>query len=363
MKRYLCLILILGCVLSGCSWMDGSYYSVKAHEQQQFGVQTGVKSASNYLELRTVLEELVEAGQESGVINVTEYDQEKLEKGVDTAANHIRGWFPLGVYAVDDISCEIGTSGGQPAVSVSISYIHGRSEIRQIQEVTTMEEAEAAIAEALAACSDGIVLLIDEYADRDFVQMVEDYAQDNPDVVMETPEVAVGLYPDAGWSRVVELKFTYQTSRDVLRQMQTQVQRTFKSASLYINSDSSDARQYSQLYTFLMERSDYQIETSITPAYSLLSYGVGDSKAFACVYAAMCRQAGLECRVVSGTRDGEAWYWNQVLDGGRYFHVDLLRSYETGYFQKLTDADMQGYVWNYGAYPSTPVEEEEKNSE
>lgn len=363
MKRYLCLILILGLALSGCSWLDGSYYSVVAHEEQQSSVQTSVKSAENYLQLRTVLEELVESGLESGVINVADYHQEKLPKGMATAADHIRDWFPLGVYAVEDISYEIGTSGGQPAVSVNISYIHGRSEIRKIREVATMDDAQTAVAAALEDCSEGIVLFIDEYADRDFVQMVEDYGLENPDVVMEMPEVAVGIYPDAGWSRVVELKFTYQTSRDVLRQMQTQVQRTFKSASLYISSDSTAARQYSQLYTFLMERSDYQIETSITPAYSLLSYGVGDSKAFATVYAAMCRQADLDCRVVSGTRDGEAWYWNQILDGGSYYHVDLLRSYEMGAFQKLTDADMQGYVWNYSAYSSTPVLEEEKISE
>ena len=44
-----------------------------------------------------------------------------------------------------------------------------------------------------------------------------------------------------------------------------------------------------------MERYDYRIETSITPAYSLLRHGVGDSRAFAVVYAAMCQQAGLEC--------------------------------------------------------------------
>ncbi len=47
----------------------------------------------------------------------------------------------------------------------------------------------------------------------------------------------VGLYPDSGTSRVVELKFTYQTSRDSLRQMQPQVQRVFDSAALYISSD------------------------------------------------------------------------------------------------------------------------------
>ena len=98
-----------------------------------------------------------------------------------------------------------------------------------------------------------------------------------------------------------------------------------------------------------MERFDYTLETSITPAYSLLGHGVGDSKAFATVYAAMCRRADLECLVITGTRDGEPWTWNMVCDDGTYYHLDLLSSHRG--FQELTDNEMEGYVWDYSAYP------------
>ena len=113
-----------------------------------------------------------------------------------------------------------------------------------------------------------------------------------------------------------------------------------------------------------MERFDYPIETSITPAYSLLRHGVGDSRAFAMVYAAMCRSAGLECSIITGTHDGEPWTWNMVQDNGRYYHVDLLRSSGEGAFREFTDGEMSGYVWDYSAYPqsiapSTPEQTEE----
>ena len=68
----------------------------------------------------------------------------------------------------------------------------------------------------------------------------------------------------------------------------------FESAVLYVSGDGAEKQKFSQLYAFLMERFDYKVETSITPAYSLLRHGVGDSRAFATVYAAMCRLAGLE---------------------------------------------------------------------
>ena len=100
-----------------------------------------------------------------------------------------------------------------------------------------------------------------------------------------------------------------------------------------------------------MERFDYKVETSITPAYSLLRHGVGDSRAFATVYAAMCRASGLECIVVTGTRSGEPWTWNIICQDGVYWHVDLLRCNEQGRFHKTEDSGMTGYVWDYSAYP------------
>lgn len=358
MKRYLLLLAALCAMLSGCSWMDGSYVSVQDHQEQVSGVHSGDISASNYTELLGVLEELVESGIESAVINVAEYDQDLVENGMQTAAGHIEKMHPLGAYAVDKITYDIGTGGGQPAISVDISYIHGRSEIRKIKTVADMEAAEKAISTVLDQCSEGVVLLVEKYSAVDLVQMVEDYAEEHPNSVMETPQVAVGIYPEFGEKRVVELKFTYQTSREVLRSMQTQVARVFASAELYITSDAEDTQKYNQLYTFLMERFDYKQDTSITPAYSLLLHGVGDSEAFASVYAAMCRRAGLECRIVSGTCNGEPRFWNQILQDGSYRHVDLLSCSASGQFKALNDDEMQGYVWDYSAYPAEEAAEE-----
>lgn len=351
--KQIALLLVICLLLSGCtSWMDGSHLTVTPHQEQIPNVQTAAVTAASYAELRSVMEKLVESGAESGVINVSEYDPELLEMGIRLAAGYVQNQFPLGVYAIESLQYEIGTGGGQPAVSVSISYIHGRSEIRKIREVDDMSEAQGAIEDALEDCAEGVVLLIERYSESDLAQMVEDYAANHPDLIMELPQVAVGVYPDSGSSRVVELKFTYQSSRDALRQMQSQVERVFTSAVLYTSSDAAESRKFTQLYTFLMERFDYKLETSITPAYSLLCHGVGDSKAFATAYAAMCRQAELECQVVSGTRDGEPWSWNLILEDGVYYHVDLLRSSESGNIQRLTDEEMAGYVWDYSAYPA-----------
>ena len=346
----LSMLLALSLLLSGCSLFEGSYVHVTPHREQTSEAQTEVVSASNYRQLRTVVEAMVGQGVESGVIYVADFDQDTVEKHMNAAAYHVCNIYPVGAYAVEDISFEIGTSSGKPAIAVTISYRHSRLEIQRIRTVQNMENAAAMIGNALENREASVALEVETYAEADFSQIVADYAELHPDTVMETPQVTAAIY-GKGTSRVVELSFTYQTSRDSLRSMQSQVKPVFDSAVLYVSGEGADIQKYSQLYSFLMERFDYTLETSITPAYSLLRHGVGDSRAFAVVYAAMCRQAGLDCQIVTGTRDGAPWVWNMIRDSGGYYHVDLLRSSQSGGFRKYVDREMAGYVWDYSAYP------------
>ena len=123
----------------------------------------------------------------------------------------------------------------------------------------------------------------------------------------------------------------------------------FSSAALYVSGQAEDLVKFSQLHAFLTERFDYTIERSVTPSYSLLCQGVGDSLAFAQVYAAMCSRIGLEADIVSGTREGTDWWWNLVKIDGAWYHLDLLDGWQ---FQPKTDEQMALYEWDRDAYPA-----------
>lgn len=357
-KNLFFLILSIGFLLGGCGWMNQSYVSMEPHREQRQTQQTDVIVASDYLELLGALESMIASGTEVAAIKVPEYPEDAIAYGMDRAIRHSKENDPIGSYAVADIAYELGSSSGVPAVSVSISYHHNRSEIQRIRKVPDTQAAERIVAEMLKGYEPGIVILVEEYEIRDFAQFVQDYAEENPQTVMEIPQVSQSSY-GTGRDRVLELIFTYQTSRDSLRRMQSQVQPVFDSASLYVSGEGEDSQKFSQLYSFLMERFEYKFETSITPAYSLLRHGVGDSRAFATVYAAMCRSAGLQCMTVTGTRSGEPWTWNIVMDNGSYYHVDLLRSNAGGQYQEYTDEQMGSYVWDYSDYPACPGQETE----
>ncbi len=360
MKRIVCFCIILCLALSGCSTLlEGSYAWSAPHQSQEIQSDPDNVHASNYLELISALGNLAINGIETGIVYIPQYDTTRFETDMDSAITHVLTTNPIAAYAVDEILWELGSHSGQRAVSISISYLHDRSEIRKIEHVATIAEANDALFNALDDISPSLVLYLNEYTPTDFLSIAERYAFEHPESVMEMPQIKINIYPQQGVARVVEFKFQYSTNRDTLRSMHSQVTSILSAAQSYVSGTTQQSQKLNQLYSFLMEHFDYKIETSMTPAYSLLCHGVGDPKAFATVYASMCRDAGLACEVITGTYQGQHWYWNLVQLDGAYYHVDLLNSSQFGYLMLQLDAYMTGYVWDYSAYPATPTSPEE----
>lgn len=355
MKKVIAVLLAVVTVttFTGCdSWLSGDYASVKPHQEYYEEQTKDSLEASNFTDIKDLLTEQIAAAKESCMIYVSGIEDERLGVIMNSAIRVVMEQDPIAAYAVDEITYEIGTSTGRTAIAVSIAYNRSRSEILRIKSAKNMDSALAVIVKALEDCSASVVVLVEGYIDTDIAQKIQDYADANPDVCMEMPQVSAAVYPQSGKVRVIELTFTYQTSRDVLRSMQSYVQPVFSAAYLNVSGEEDEHTKFSRMYAFLMERNECQVETSITPAYSLLRHGVGDSKAFATVFAAMCTGADLECYVISGTRAGEPWVWNLICEDGTYYHVDLLRSHDAGALQLFFDEDMDGYVWDYSAYPA-----------
>lgn len=351
MKKILIPILLLMFMLSGCSaWLDGEYHSVKPHASDGSRLSDDVVTVSDYQQLRDALVEMVTSGRQQSTIYITDINLEDVDQYVYTAIMHVFQNSAIGAYAVEEIEFETGTSGGISAIAVDVTYIHGRQEILRIKKATNMDGVQNLISAALRNCDTSAVIKVDNYESLDIEQFVQEYINTNPHICMEQPQVTATIYPKQGKERVIEVFFTYQNSRTDLQMMQNTVSPIFSAAEMYVISSDDAGQKYEQLFSFLMERFDYKLETSITPVYSLLRYGVGDSKAFAMVYSIMCQNADMECRVVSGTKNGEAYYWNLIRFEDTDYHVDLLASSEAGEFTLMIPDEMTGYVWDYSLY-------------
>lgn len=359
MKRSIALITIMAIFLTGCTgWLDASYSSVVPNKDDTIQQENQSLSVSSYSGLCRTLQNLVSKGTQSAILSVANYDQSAVASDAQKAIDHVINTDPIAAYAVEKITFELGANAGQPALALAIEYVHDRAAILKIQTQDDMDGVKEAIAKALKNCSSGVVLYVSDFAEMDFDQWVQDYATENPDLVMEIPAVVANLYPETGEARVVEMKFTYQNSRDSLRTMQSKVASLFDAAVVYAGDNEDVLDQYFKLYSFLIGLfQQFQLDTSITPAYSLLQHGVGDSKAFAVVYAAMCEKTGLECVTVTGTKDAEPRYWNIIFCDGIYYHVDVFAMQQTDDFVMKTDEEMVGYVWDYSAYPACTGQE------
>lgn len=347
MKRLWIVALALSMLLSGCAvFSGGSYVNEVPHQILGRPDLNEDMQAQNYEQLYLSLANMAESGAKTGVIYIPRYDSGSIELDMETAVTSLTRDNPIAAYAVDYIRWEVNVNDGQRNILVHINYNHDRSEILKIRRASSMQQAEQMIYAEIADGDGGFVLYIENYQETDFVQRVNEYAFYYPNEIMEVPQVTVNVYPQSGSTRVVELDFQYQTSKDVLRSMKNIVRPIFDAAKVYVSGGGEARQKYEQLYWFLMNRHTYDIQMTSTPTYSLLCHGVGDSRAFATVYAAMCRISGLDCQTISGTRYGETWYWNVIHFGGAYYHVDLLRDDKTLGFQILTDEQMLGYTWD-----------------
>lgn len=342
-SAFLALVVIL--LLCGCGLFSETYVSTRVHQGSNHNSQTGQQIASSYPEIYSALTTLIGHGDATGVIVLPDLSEQVGLSYMQAAVKNVLSQDPVGAFAVDRIEYDMGSNAGRTAVAVRIFYSRSLSDIARIKTVKNIEEAEKAISLSLEEAAGSIVLRIEQYTKIDFAALVRTCWEENPMMIMEIPQVMTAVYPQNGVTRLVELTFTYQHTQEELLKMQALVRPVFTSAELYVQSERAARIKFQQLYSFLMERSEYKIRSSVTPAYSLLQEGIGDSEAFACVYAAMCRQAGLECRVITGTKDGALWSWNRVVINNRVYYIDLIEAERTGKLQYRTASEMNGYLW------------------
>lgn len=351
MRRLGCIILIL-CLLAGttgCSVLfSETYVSQYPHRGGDGADAEGQRVASSYPEIYSALADQIAQGEPNGVIVLENLDEQVASSYMDAAVRNVMAQDPVGAYAVEGVDFDIGISAGRFAAAVTVVYSRSRTDIAGITTVETMDQAQMLIGQAMERAENTVTVRVKQYEQRDYADMLRRYAEANPHTVMELPQVMAASFPYTGQDRLIELTFTYQNSQEDLLEMQAMVQPVFQAAELYVQGDFSSRQKYQKLHSFLMERSEYTIRSTVTPAYSLLHDGVGDCWAFASVYSAMCRQAGLECRVINGTKDGKTWSWNRIVINNRVYYIDLIQAKQNGYLQFRTASQMTGYVWDRG---------------
>ena len=161
MKKMIVVLMLVTLLLSGCSWMDGEYHSVKPHASEGSQQQNDtVVTVSGYNDLRDALVKLVTSGRPEQTFYLSGIDEELVNQYMNTAIMHVFQNSAVGAYAVDHIDYEYGNSGGTSAIAVDVTYAHSRQEILRIKNTTDMEGVESLLTNALNNCDASVVIKV-----------------------------------------------------------------------------------------------------------------------------------------------------------------------------------------------------------
>lgn len=359
MKRLLALAAL--CLLlesmSGCGWIQNEYRVVSEHKepsvQTEAETEPPIPTASDTNSLINVILEFVYEGSAQNRIDVTSFSGD-VRQDIATAMVRL-AVEPVYAYAVDYTDYEVVEEDGGVYLKINMVYRRSAEEIAAILNVRNMDRAKTLICAALNDFDVAITMKIAGFSNIDYAAYVRQYCLENPCRVVEIPEVTVAVYPDSGPTRIVEMHFGYENSRDDMRSMLQNVSTVCASAGDYVQTADDDMQRLERLCEYLITRNEYQpAETVLAPAFDLLCQGLASDAGFASVLYDTARRVDLECYLVSGTKDGQPCYWNIVNVDGKYRHIDLMAQWQADEAapKLYADADMAGYQWDTTAYPT-----------
>ena len=347
MRRATVLILALA-LLSGCSSMlEREYVSVTAHVNQTvLADDPSILRAENYQGLVNGVLYFVSQGMESGTIRLTKYTGDP-ETDLAAVCAEVREEDPLGAYALEGIEYTYSLIVSYYECSFSFSYRRTAEQLERLRTVSGSSAIREELEQALLTYQPEVALRISSYyAKEDTLRALLDEAYRELGLAaLGMPQAELTLYPQegGGTQRIAELTFSYDLSQPELsRQYQANLQQAGSLTGREYTSQSDAALSFAQAMSYDPE--------GPSSTYAALWDAGADSLGVALAYQAVCRQYGLTCQVVDGTKDDQPYHWNIVQADGVYRHVDVAAPEPA----LLADSQMEGYEWDADSCPPCP---------
>ncbi len=360
MKKGLLALILAACLpLTGCSAMlERSYEARQRHEEKPVTAEgsSGLR-VENYRELVSAVLYLVSQGQEEGIIQLYDYDGE-VESDLTRACLEVATEDPLGAYCVDYIKHESSRVVSYYQAKLSISYRRTQEEIRSMVNVTGSGAIRAELQEALTNFSDQVVLRVAYFAEDEasILALARQAYYDTPAAALGMPQVEIGLYPDSGRERVVEILLTYSEGAEELRRKSARL--AAAGAEFVYPWDMDREAAVRQAAAEVCYHSGYDPQGGVT-AYAALVEGAANDEGLALAYSLVCRELErVTCEIVEGAWQGEPHFWNEVrFSQGEPLYLDLSRFTElSSTLYTAEEMTQMGYRWPGGPAEESPEE-------
>jgi hypothetical protein len=370
MKKLLTLVLALSLLCSsvGCAALfDKQYSAIEDYQPQTGTVEENTEedeavsgSISNYAALKRAITWLVMEHAESAELQFQNYDG-TISQDISTACWEVKSSTALGAFAVDYISYDLSRIVSYYQAEVYITYKRSADQVAALEQISNMSALSQRLDEALRSNETYLVLqvAVASLTGEDLRQLVDEAYHADALACPVMPAVEVGVYPESGVNRIMEITLSYgQDSESLVERREAlgiALDMMVAAVTPAQEQDFSPADKVYALCQYLAENCQYDPEAGTT-AWDALAEQTASSEGLAMALEAGCQAMGVDCQIISGRMDGEDHVWNIITIDENAYHVDVSNWDEEGSSVFLV-ADEQlwgGYWWDTSDYPVCP---------
>lgn len=350
------LLLAMG-LLCGCGLLNNEYVSIKDYTPsvQEESSDDGKVTVKNFSALKQALLKMAYAGKTEGTIVFDAAYDGDTTADMASACWQVRTQDALCAYCVENMAYEINKIVTISEASVYISYSDVSEAAGAIRHLAFSSGIDDIIRDAFSEGEKKLVVLISRssYSAEDMAAAVTRVYREDPALVPKEPLASVNMYSGTGAQRLYEISINYGMTSDELDARTAQLQAVDAFAELDTSGMSGAELAYAAC-EYLMEHCTVSEDKSENTAYAALVGGRANSEGTALAYIVLCRELGVDCRIVYGQEDWIEHCWNIVRIDGSYYHVDITAAIEDGAeagFLMNDEMAWGHYRWDVSSYP------------
>lgn len=314
--------------------------------------------------LTMLLEECIRTGEKSLDVQLVGFAHEP-DSEIQEVLQELINVYPYGAWAVTTISSQESKYLSYYKLRFDITYGIDTDMMRNVIPVGSEESLRSRMASLLTGYPETLVFqLKKDCIGADIPKIAMSACVEDPFLCTAVTGCTAELYGKAEDARIAVVTPEYSAPVRTLRN-----EAESAATSVALLTDALDGRGTNErilelygLFTASLETEDAGTTVSTGNAYRALCRRKADPLGCALAWKVLCDEAGIECRVVSGTAYEKPHYWNLVRTEEGWAHLDIWMN-DTGEgfgyrFYCLTDAEIGGtHRWNGTENPAATAED------
>ena len=360
MKKLIAIVLLLSMLpcLTGCgSMFEKEYVHISEYSipEQNTGLEGGKKGIRSMNSLKQAILDIVYSENGYGSISFDPSYDGDVVSDMANACWQIRTQDAMCAYCVDNIAYEISKIVSYYEAEIYVSYSKARKEAGGVYHMPYATGIDAVITNSLALGKKKIAVLVgrSSYSAETMAGMVEKLYRLNPNLSPNIPKIEVNVYSGDSLQKLYEINLDYGLSDNDLRIRRSAVNavKPFKNK---VTSNLSQLEKALLACDYLVDNCLYDRVNGGNSVYSALVTKKANSEGLSYAFVELCRQLGLNCRMINGQSNWQDHWWNIVEIEGDFYHVDVSQCMdgEFGDGFLLSDKEIwESHRWDVSSYP------------